>query len=607
MPENSNKLSQFWQELRRRKVIRVISVYAAAAFVILELTDIVAPSLGLPAWTLNFIIILLGVGFVITVILSWIFDIHPGEGIVKTEAAEKEKPGRKPSASMGWKIASYISLLVIVVLLILNIIPDKQQSGESEVLDRSIAVLPFQNLSEEEGNEHFVDGLVEDLLNRISVIEDLRVISRTSSDMYRERGLKSVPEIASELNVSYIVEGSVQRYGNKARITVQLIDARSDHHLWAKNYDRDLVDVFQTQSEIAMKIALEFKAILSAREEAQIQKSRTKNVQAFEYYQMGRFYWYKRTGEGFSKSIEYFEKAIKADPEYGLAYAGLADAYNLMAIQGWIDGMEGRDKAVKLATYALELDENLAEAYTVLGSIYDYVDFEWEKAEQAFERALEINPNYSTAHHYYAEHLSILGFHDQARRHIDKAIELDPLQFVKRYVSAKLYMNQGQIPEALQAIDRGNELYENHPWVAWIRLMCYWKLNEENRAYDAFITYYAADPKYNIEKADSIFSEFGFQGVMEWKIQMELQDIETSREAYTLARWYAMAGYSEEALYWLDQAWPHDAKAETGSIIYFHHLHQDPRFLAILAKMGLDKYPVYGQQLPSSLPGVRIE
>lgn len=593
MPEDPNKFYQFWQELRRRKVIRVISVYAAAAFVILELTDIVAPSLGLPAWTLNLIIILLCVGFVITVILSWIFDIQPGGGIVKTEPVGQDRSGKKPVEARSWKIASYLSLTVIIFLIILNIIPDKGQSGESEVLDKSIAVLPFQNLSEEEGNEHFVDGLVEDLLNRISVIEDVKVISRTSSDMYRERGLKSVPMIASELNVAYIVEGSVQRYGDKTRVTVQLIDGKTDHHIWAKSYDRDLVDVFQTQSEIAMKIASEFKAILTTQQEAQIQKTRTKNIQAFEYYQMGRYHWYKRTLDGYYTSIEYFEKAIKIDPEYGLAYAGLADAYNLMAIQGRMDIMEGRDKAVELATHALELDENLAEAYTVLGSIYDYVDFEWEKAENAYQRALEINPNYSTAHHYYAEHLAILGLNVQARWHIDKAIELDPLQFVKRYVSAKLYMNHGEILEALEAIDRGNELSENHPWVAWIRTQCYWKLKEDEQAFDAFRICYA--PEYDIEKADSIFNESGFQGVMEWKIEVDLQNKEQGHDDFTLAKWYAMAGHDDEALYWLEQAQIHHQNAEIGIKICFHHLHQDPRFLAILEKMGLDKYPVYSQ------------
>lgn len=596
MPDHPNKIYLFWQELKRRKVIRVISIYAAAAFIILELTDIVAPSLGLPAWTLNFIIILLCVGFVIAVILSWIFDIHPEGGIVKTEPVLEEKAVGKPSESRGWKIASYSSLLVIAILIILNILPRRDQKNEGEILDKSIAVLPFQNLSEEEGNEHFVDGLVEDLLNRLSVIEEVKVISRTSSDMYRERGLKSVPDIARELNVSYIVEGSVQRYGDKARITVQLIDARNDHHIWADNYDRELVDVFLTQSEIAMQIASELDAILTSQQETRVQKAKTNNVQAFEYYQMGRYHWNKRTLEGYLTSIEYFKKAIEADPKYGLAYAGLADVYNLMAIQGQMDVLEGSDKAVELATRALELDENLAEAHTVLASIYDYVYFEWDKAENAYQRALEINPNYSTAHHYYAEHLALLGFYEQARSHIDKAIELDPLRFVKWYVSSKIYMNHGQIPEALDAINRANELFENHLWVAGIRIQCYWKLNEYEKAYEAFRIYYASD--YDLEEADRIFSETGYQGVMEWKIKLDLQNKEEGRGDFSLARWNAMAGYDDEALYWLEQARLHHYGAEMGVKIYFHHLHQDPRFLALLEKMGLDKYPVYGQQVP---------
>ena len=444
MPDKSNGPFQFWQELKRRKVIRVITVYAAASFVLLELVDILADPLGLPGWTINLVLILLCVGLVITLILSWIYDITP-EGVQKTKPISKvtELKKEKPSTMRGWKIATYLSILIIIGLLLVNIFGSRKPAGTLNELEKSIAVLPFNNLSEEKGNEHFVDGLVEDLLNRISVIEELKVISRTSSEMYRERGVKSVPEIASELGVSYIVEGSVQRYGDKARITVQLIDAINDDHIWADNYDRDIVDVFKTQSEIAMQIASELNTILTSRQKTQIQENRTKNVKAFELYQMGRFYWNKRTGDGYNTSIEYFEKAIDEDPGYGLAYAGLADTYNLMALQGWIDKQEGRDKAVELALKALELDENLAEAYTVLGSIYDYVDWDWEKAENAFKRALELNPNYATAHHYYSEHLSIIGQHEEARKHIDKALELNPLSFVIRHVSgAKLYYNR---------------------------------------------------------------------------------------------------------------------------------------------------------------------
>jgi TolB-like protein len=602
MPEHPNKMSQLWKELKRRKVFRVISVYAAAAFAILELSDIVAPSLGMPPWTLSFIIIILIIGFILAVILSWIYDIRPGGGIVKTEPVYTEKQGRKKKESGSWKIASYLSLVVIVALIILNIIPDKGAKGESEILDKSIAVLPFQNLSEEEGNEHFVDGLVEDLLSRLSVIEQLRVISRTSSDMYRERGMKSVPVIASELKVAYIVEGSVQRYGNKARITVQLINARKDQHLWAKSYDRNIEDVFKTQSEIAMRIASELNTILTSTQEFQIQETSTENIEAFEYYQMGRYYWNKRTGEGYRKSIEYFDKAIEADPDYALAYAGKADTYNLMALQGWMNRQEGRDEAVELVYQALDLDENLAEAYTVLGTLMDFVDFDWEGAEQAFQRALKLNPNYATAHQYYAEHLSCLGKNDMARMHIDRAVELDPLSFIKRYRSARMYLDRRQFPEALESINKASELHEGHPWIPKIQMVYYWEMNLEEQAFEAFKNNYASDPEYDIEATDSIYILSGFQGVLEWKIGIHRTRVWKNDSYYSLATECAMAGLDEEALDWLEEAIENEGDGWrggfTGVSIEFHHLHQDPRFLAILEKMGLDKYPVYGQQIP---------
>jgi len=244
MPQSSNKLSQFWQELKRRKVVRVITVYAAAAFVILELTDIVAPSLGLPDWTLNLIIILLCVGFIITVIVSWIYDIHPEGGIVKTEPAEKVKAEDMPKSSNSWRIASYISFVVIVALIVLNIIPRGNRLKEKEILDKSIAVLPFINDSPDEENVYFINGTMEAILDNLCKIEDIRVVGRTSVEQYRNAP-KPIPVIADEMNVSYILEGSGQKDGNKVRLTLQLIDGINDQHLWSSPYnqgDRDGTD-----------------------------------------------------------------------------------------------------------------------------------------------------------------------------------------------------------------------------------------------------------------------------------------------------------------------------------------------------------------------------
>jgi len=500
------------------------------------------------------------------------------------------EPARaKPQYSIIKNVKFIVGFLVVTILAVGGYFLIPKLSESNEIIDKSIAVLPFKNLSKEQGNEFFADGLVEDLLNRITVIEELKVISNTSSEMFRERGVKSVPEIASQLGVSYIVEGSVQRYGDRARVTVQLIDAINDDHIWAENYDRDLVDIFKTQSEIALKIASELNTILTAGQKTSIQDSKTKNVMAFELYQMGRYHWNKRTGDGYAKSIEYFEKAIDEDPEYGLAYAGLADSYILMALQGWIDLMEGRDKAEEFALKALELNENLAEAYTVLGQIYDYVDWEWEKAEKAFKLSFEKNPNYVTAHHYYSEHLSIIGQHEEARKHIDKALELNPLSFIIRYVSGKLYYHRGSFTSALREIQKCKELNKDHPWLPYYEFRIYWQLGEEEKAYEALQKIFKRDSIYNLETAENIYQVSGLDAVIDWKIEIDMTRAENGNDFNRLAVLLGMVGKDEKALYWLEKAFELRECTEMPFNIAFENLHDNPGYIAILKKMGLAK------------------
>ncbi len=458
---------------------------------------------------------------------------------------------------------------------------------KDSIKEKSIAVLPFKNLSEEKGNEHFVDGLVEDLINRISVIEELKVTPRTSSEMYRERGIKSVPGIASELGVTYIVEGSVQRYGDKARIMVKLIDAINDKNIWADHYDRDIVDVFKTQSEIVMQIASELNMILTPRQKIHLQKNRTNNVKAFELYQMGRFFWNKRTGDGYNKSIEYFNKAINEDPAYGLAYAGLADTYGLMALQGWMDRHEGRDKAVELALKALELDETLSEAYTVLATLNDFVDWDWEMAEQRFARALELDPNYSTAHQYYSHHLCFFGHHEEARKHINIAIELDPLSFVNHFASAKYYYHRGQFKEALVEIQKCQELHENHPRNLKYEFWIYWQLSEEKKAFEALLEIFKRDSIYNLQIAKNIYEDSGLRSVIEWKILIDVKYAESDNRIHEIANNYGMIGEDEKALEWLEKAFIRDLSPMMNFNIHFKNLNNNPRYLAILKEMGL--------------------
>jgi TolB-like protein len=217
-----------------------------------------------------------------------------------------------------------ISIVIIGILYI---------SRENKPTEKSIAILPFDNLSPDEKNRYFADGIVEDLLNRLSTIDELKVISRTSSEMFRNKGNKSVPEIADILGVNYIIEGSVQRQADKIRISIQLIDAHKDNHILSKQYNRNISEVFKMQSEIASQIVSELSLFLTNKQLNAVRQNKTSNLKAFELYQMGRFQANKRWIEGYNKSIEYYEKAIAEDPNYGLAYAGLSDTYHLMALQ----------------------------------------------------------------------------------------------------------------------------------------------------------------------------------------------------------------------------------------------------------------------------------
>jgi len=265
MPDNQNRLLQFWKELKRRNVIRVITVYAATAFAVLELVDILAPSLGLPSWTLNFVLILLIVGLVIAVTVSWIYDFHPLGGIVKTEPAEKRTNEDVPRFSNSWKIASYISFAVIAGLIVLNVITRKEKNV---ILDKSIAVLPFRNESTDEQNSYFINGTMESILDNLCKIKDLRVTSRTSVEQYRTEA-RSVPDIAQALHVGYVLEGSGQKIGNRILLTVQLIHGESDQHIWSEQYDErisEMEDLIDLQSDIARSIAAELQAIITPEE-----------------------------------------------------------------------------------------------------------------------------------------------------------------------------------------------------------------------------------------------------------------------------------------------------------------------------------------------------
>jgi len=370
MPARPNRLSHFWQELKRRKVTRIVTVYAAAAFVILELTDIVAPSLGLPSWTLNLVIILLIAGFIIAVIISWIYDIHPEGGMVKTEPAGKVKSEGTIKDSRGWKIASYLSFVIILALLFLQFFDFRDKGTAGANLRKAIAVLPFDNLSGDPEQEYFSDGITDDILNHLVKIADLSVKSRASTLQYKERKIP-IPQIGDELGVDVILEGSVRREGDQVRIVAQLIDVKTDSHIWSETFDRKVTGVFTIQSEIAIEIAHLLQATLTEKEKNNINKEASDNITAYDYYLQARQLANKWEGDQqeVDAMIQLYEQAIDLDPDFALGYYGIGWALYYGKRYGsptelWIDS------AFALAEKSIRLDPSLPEGYILRSAIY---------------------------------------------------------------------------------------------------------------------------------------------------------------------------------------------------------------------------------------------
>jgi TolB-like protein len=327
-------------------------------------------------------------------------------------------------------------------------------------LDRKrIAVLPFLNISPDPKDEYFADGLTEELIARLSTISGLKVIARTSIMRYRGTA-KSVGEIGKELRSGSVLEGSVRKAADRLRVTVQLIDATTEEHLWVQNYDRQLEDVFAIQTEVAKNVSDALETQLLREEREHIEKKPTGDIGAYTFYLKGRYYWNERSRDALEKAIKYFEEATRRDPRFALAYSGLADTYIVLADHGYLPPSDGYAKAKNAARKALELDETLAEAHTSLGWILSW-EWDWRGAEEEFAKALRSNPNYATAHHWYSIHLGMLGRLEEGTRELKIAEELDPLSPMIHSYGGLVYLAARRYDIAMKELDTALELDPN--------------------------------------------------------------------------------------------------------------------------------------------------
>jgi eukaryotic-like serine/threonine-protein kinase len=333
---------------------------------------------------------------------------------------------------------------------------------------KSLAVLPLENLSHDPEQEYFADGMTEALITDIAKIRTLRVISRTSVMRYKEMK-KPLSQIARELNVDAVIEGSVQRSGDKVRIVAKLIDARRDRNLWTESYQSDLSDVLALEGNVARAVAGEVQVQLTQQESASLSKSRTVKPRAYESYLQGRYFWNKRTPGDLNTAIKSFNEAIEIDPTYALAYVGLADTYSLLSVYGEVPPREAMPLAKAAANRALEIDDTVAEAQAALADIQWAYDWDSTKAETGFRHALALDPNYASAHQWYAVFLSNHGRHAEAIAEIERARELDPLSLIIQANAGFDYYYARQYEQAIQVLQRAAEREPNF-WVFHLML-----------------------------------------------------------------------------------------------------------------------------------------
>jgi adenylate cyclase len=429
-PGKESPLSSFLDELRRRRVIRVAVVYAIAGWIIIEVASTVLPPLGLPPWSVKLVIVLIALGFPIAVIMGWMFDLDR-DGVQRTgSAAASKKPAHAAELAA------------------------RDDEGR-----RTIAVLPFVNMSDDAQNEYFSDGISEEILNLLSKLPQLKVSSRTSSFFFKGTKI-NIPMVANELAVSAILEGSVRRAGDRVRITAQLIDAASDSHLWSETYDREFKDVFAIQDDIAKSIADALQVTLTPKERRSIQYVATSDAQAYDYYLRGRKYFYAMSRRDFHHAISMYQRAIELDPEYAAAWAGQADAYSYL--YRFADAsLENAAKAIEASERAVQRDPDSAEAHASSGLAH-FINKKYADAERHFEAAIKLNPNLLEGYLFYAEYCSSQGDFEKAAKLFIQASTVNPADYQPLVHLALAYSAMGRKNDEIDVRRHALRIIQQH-------------------------------------------------------------------------------------------------------------------------------------------------
>jgi TolB-like protein/Flp pilus assembly protein TadD len=589
-------MNDFFAELKRRNVYKVALAYIVAGWALSQGIAQVLPVFDIPNWIIRLIVLLIIIGLPIALALAWMFEITP-QGIKRTETADTMLTSARQKQRAWIYVVVVGGLLSIGLFLLGRYTAQTPRQSETPtgaaLLQKSIAVLPFENLSGNPENAYFTQGIQEEIVTRLAKIADLKVISRTSTQHFKTSP-ENLAQIAKQLGVANILEGSVQRSGDHVRVNAQLIKAATGAHVWADTFDRKLTDIFTVETEIATRIAETLQAKLTGSEKTAIAKRPTVSTEAYELYLKGRFFWNKRTGADLRTAIEYFNQALSKDPNYALAYAGLGDSYGLLPIYREASPADSLPQAKAGAKKALELDETLAEAHSSLALVFQFYDYDIEQSLKEFERAIQLNPNYATAHHWYGELLGAMGRFDESIAELKRAQQLDPLSLIINADLGKAYTLARQYDKAIEqlrkAIEMDPRFYRAH-WSLGKALQLKGQLNEGIAEYRKAVE--LNDDPFSVALLGQAYARAG-QREEAQKILGRLSDTTKSRyiQPYSFALLYLALGDKEQAIHELERTYRE--RAGEGAFMFkadpmLDDLRGNPRFEALVQKVFASK------------------
>jgi len=522
--------------------------------------------------------------------------IGPVDGALVTSSEPVPQEGSHPNKRGALRLAVSGTLIVLAiggVLVGLNVRGwrDRLFTPQRKPHIQALAVLPLANLSGDPDQEYFADGMTEELTTDLSKIGAVRVISRTSAMRYKGAN-KSLPEIARELNVDGVVEGSVERVGGRVRITAQLIHGPTDAHLWADSYERDLRDILSLQDEVARDIANQIRVKLTPQEQAQLSNDRPIKPEAYEVYLKGRYYFSKLSTDGFREGLGYFRRAVELDPQYALAYVGQAECYKYLGIWGALPPRESNSQAKAAIQKALAIDDNLGEAHATFAFLHFAYDWDWAGAQEEFNRALELSPRSSDVRLWYAQYLAAMGRQDEAVAEIVKAHALDPVSELTDAMVGRVYLLVRRFDKAIEQFQETLALNPESDTAHYDLGICYESKGMYREAVEEYLRSEEMEgaTKEDLALRRRAFLNAGLRGFLQEELKSELADQKQVYDrSFGFAQLYARLGDKDRAFENLEKTYE-----EGGHNIAFlkvepllDNLRSDPRWNDLLRRLRL--------------------